>query len=212
MVQISHNIMATALCQDCGHVCINLTNCLKYQDFNLIVENARTMAMLRKNIKHCVPEFKGKSSFLSDVPSGRFTEKPINQTPKLVGRFMTITFDPKKFSPNELSQPSKLHNYILNALWELRFLFSKNIFLVREFHRTGIPHYHMNYECHGVLEHATLILRMKYYFSNNLNNKYCIHDRTANDGALAYLTKSATSYFLYSQPNGPNDDINCVTL
>ena len=190
-----------ALCKDCGHICINLRNCLKLQDFNTIVDNAHAMALLRKNIKNCVPEFRGKSSFFSDVPSGRFDEKPINKLewfPMLRGRFMTITFDPKKFSPNELSQPSKLHNYILNILWELRFLFSKNIILVREFHKSGIPHYHLNYECKGVMEHATLILRMRYYCANNLNNRHCIHDRPANDGAKEYLTKSAPSYFFYT--------------
>jgi len=192
-------------------MCINLTNCLKLQDFNTIVDNARQMALLRKNIKNCVPEFRGKSSFFSDIPSGRFDEKSIkniDSLPTLRGRFMTITFDPKKFSPNELSQPSKLHNYILNILWELRFLFSKNIILVREFHKSGIPHYHMNYECKGVMEHATLILRMRYYCANNLNNRHCIHDRPANDGAKQYLTKSAQSYFFYSQPNGPYDNVH----
>jgi len=199
LVQVSIYIMAT-LCKDCNHLCDNLTTCLKYQDFNVLLDNHHAMVKLQKFIKMAVPDFRGKKSFLSDDPSGKFHEnvfkKGINPM-TWNQRFMTITFDPRKFSINELSQPKVLHKYMLNALWELRNLFSKNIILVREYHKSGIPHYHLNYSCHDIHAHMCLLLRMRYYFAKSLQNRSAMHDRMFNDGGVEYMTKSATTYFIF---------------
>lgn len=191
------------LCVDCGHICSSLSQCKKYQDFNIIVEHARAMAKLRHYLKQTTPYFRGKSSYFSDVPSGIFEEKCFFQGMKWNTRFCTITFDPKKFSVNELTQPIKLHNYTLNCIADLKHLFSKNIILIREYHKSGVPHYHLNYECASVHEHAHLILRLRYYFSKDLKNKRCIHDRYFNDGGIQYMRKSNESFIYFSIFNPP---------
>lgn len=195
--------MIPTLCPDCGHLCDGLATCLKYQEFNIVIENHNAMLKLQKFIKITVPEFRGKKRFLSDDPSGKYHEKPFSTGSTCNQRFMTITFDPRKFSMNELSQPNLLHKYVLNALYELRNLFSKNIILVREYHKSGIPHYHMNYSTSSVLSHACLILRMRYYFAKSLNNRTAIHDRMFNDGGMAYMKKSNLMFFSFNQWQEP---------
>lgn len=194
--------MAT-LCPDCHHICDSLATCHKYQDFNLVVEQYKVMLSLRKNIQIMAPNFRGKTTFFLDVPSGKFEEKLFFEGMNWNTRFLTITFDPKKFGPNELSQPSRLHNYVLNALFELRNLFSKNIILIREFHKSGIPHYHMNYQCNDICSHAHLLIRLRYYFAKTLKNKRCIHDRYFNEGGKAYIMKTNKSFFTFAHWQEP---------
>lgn len=205
-------MVVPTLCKDCNHVCDNLVTCLKYQDFNVLLDNHHAMVKLQKFIKLSVPEFRGKKQFLSEDISGKFEQN--NAFHRFNGwrtRFMTITFDPKKFSINELSQPKVLHNYILNSLYELRHLFSKNIILVREYHKSGIPHYHMNYECADIHAHMCLLLRMRYYFAKTLQNRSAIHDRMFNEGGKAYLMKSNDVFISFKEWHPPNDSLN-VTL
>lgn len=191
------NHIKTKLCQDCGHICDSLAQCKKYQDFNIVVENYKQMVKLRKHIQNICPHFRGKTSFFSDSISGKFAWNYLNSVQNWNTRFCTITFDPKKFSANELSQPIKLHNYVLNALFELKSLFSKNIILIREYHKTGIPHYHLNYQCGDVHAHAHLLIRLRYYFAKTLKNKRCIHDRYFNEGGKQYMSKSNDIYYCF---------------
>jgi len=165
------------------------------QDFNVVVENAQAIAKLKKHISASVPDFKGSKKMLTKV-NDNFEEQCF-PAPSYNYRFITITFDPKKFSFNELTQPELLHNYVLNVLWELRTLFSHNIILIREFHVSGIPHYHLNYSCQTPLDHSSLILRLRYYFANSLKNRKCIHDRVFNEGGKQYMEKSNKTYFKY---------------
>lgn len=191
--------MENIYCHECRTHCATFIECQKMQDFNMIVENAHSMSKLRKYITSIIPHFKGKSSFFLDGISGNFVEKSLNHDMNWNQRFLTITFDPRKFSANELSQPLKLHNYILNALYEIKFVFQKNIILIREFHKSGIPHYHLNYSCATPLDHACLILRLKYYFAKDLRNRNCIHDRYFNNGGITYMKKANTTYWAYAQ-------------
>lgn len=200
-------------CPECLNDCNSLNQCLKFKDFNDVVAQAKKVAALKKFIKSTVPFFRGKQSWLVRDPSvleykklklSDLTANDYNY------RFMTLTFDPKKFSANELSDPRKLHCYMLNALLEVQYLFAKNIILIREYHKSGIPHYHLNYtpkdtDC---LEH--LKVRMRYYLCNNLYNKYGIHDRIFNNGGIEYLKKANDYYYSfmdmndYSVPHGIN--------
>lgn len=191
--------MEHVFCIECRTYCSSFTECKTMQAFNVIVDNAHAMAQLRKNIKGIIPNFRGKSSFFSDIPSGEFVENSLNSVVNWNQRFLTITFDPRKFSTNELTQPIKLHNYVLNALWELRFVFCKNIILIREFHKSGIPHYHLNYSCATPLDHACLLLRLKYYFAKDLRNRNCIHDRYFNNGGIEYMKKANYNYWTYAE-------------
>lgn len=184
------------LCKDCGHICISLVDCLRLQEFNIIVEDARAINKLRATIKKAVPHFKGIKKWLIENIDEEY------QTAPLMGvthqyRFLTITFDPRKFTFNELTQPDKLVRYAKNALFDLKNLFKQKPYIIVEYHKSGIPHLHINYECYGPLEHATLILRLKYYFSESLRNKRCIHDRMANETCINYMKKANSEYFTF---------------
>lgn len=189
-------------CPDCNHNCHSHNECLKMQDFNVIVENAQAIAKLKKHISASVPDFKGSKKMLV-TPNNNFQSRMLDWIKDYNYRFITITFDPKKFSFNELTQPDLLHNYVLNVLWELRTLFSHNIILIREFHVSGIPHYHLNYSCGTPLEHASLILRLRYYFASSLKNRKCIHDRVFNEGGKQYMAKSNKSFYEFKRFEKP---------
>ena len=184
------------LCPDCGHVCVSLTQCLKQQEFNIIVEDARALNKLRSHIKKAVPHFKGIKKWLIESVDEEYQTLPWGDVVHQY-RFLTITFDPKKFTFNELTQPIKLITYAKNALRDLKNLFKKKPLIIIEYHKTGIPHLHINYECNSPLEHATLILRLKYFFSESLRNKKCIHDRMANETCINYMKKANDTYFTF---------------
>lgn len=186
------------LCPDCHHLCTSHAECLKYQDFNIVVENAQAIAKLKKDIKSATPTFKGKNKqWFDKVPlfmedkSKHLSDNAYKQLPEdqYGYRFATITFDPKKFSLNELCHPQKLVNYIGNALEDLQSLYTK-CYLTYEVTKLGIVHAHINYSCDSVLTQTTFLLRLKYYFSNHLNNKHAIHDRIFNINGINYMTKS----------------------
>lgn len=187
----------TSLCKDCGHICDSLTNCLKYQDFNVIVENAQAMAKLKKHISVSAPEFKGNNKWFSEELKDKFVVQKFDISTNYQYRFATITFDPKKFTLNQLTQPILLVRYALNAIYDLRYLFKDKPIIVIEYHKSGIPHIHMNYTVNGPMEHATLILRLAYYFAKDLRNKKCIHDRIFNEGGQQYIKKSNTEYYTF---------------
>jgi len=189
--------MIPTLCRDCGHVCLTHVECLKYQDFNLIVENAKHINKLRKHIKSSVPHFKGVKKWLTQDIDKEYIWLPLHNA-QLQYRFMTLTFDPRKFSFNELSQPKLLINYVKNCLYDLRNLFRQEPVIIIEYHKSGIPHFHLNYECVGVLEHNTLLLRLRYFLSENLRNKSSVHDRIANQYCKNYMMKSNDQYFTFA--------------
>lgn len=197
-------------CPDCRNDCSSFPECQALQKFNQLVEHERSIQTLKKYIKKSVNYFSGHKRWLTTNPSEHydeilFTPEPHYEEIHLPAgrrwryRFMTITFDPKKFSFNELTQPDKLDNYVKNVLLNVKELFDGNIILVREYHKSGVPHYHLNYTPLNpdALEH--LILRMRYYFSSGLINKYCIHDRIFNEGGTIYMQKYAKTYFQFKQ-------------
>lgn len=193
------------VCKDCGHICDSLKTCLKYQEFNVIVENAKQVNKLRTHIKSTVPYFKGIKKWLDNDITPEYEtydfntlkEEGIRDVPIHQYRFLTITFDPKKFSYNELTQPVKLINYLKNALFSLKNLFKVKPIIIVEYHKSGIPHFHINYTVNGPLEHSTLILRLQYYFSESLRNRKCIHDRVYNTHGLNYMEKSNKTFFTF---------------
>lgn len=183
-------------CPDCRHDCSSHAECLRYQDFNIIVDDARAIAKLKKTIKSSTPEYKGKNKqWFSQVPMfmedkakhlshDAYTKLPAEQYGY---RFTTITFDPKKFSLEELVSPQKLINFIGNVLEELKPFYTK-MYLTYELTRLGIVHAHINYTCDSVLAHATFQLRLKYYFAKDLRNRHAIHDRIFNSNGIDYMT------------------------
>lgn len=195
----------TSLCKDCGHICNSLANCLKYQDFNVIVENAQAMAKLKKHIQHSAPEFKGNTRWFSEEVKDKFTSVNFDISTNYQYRFATITFAPDKFTLNQLTQPILLVRYALNAIYDLRYLFKENPIIVVEYHKSGIPHIHMNYSVGGPMEHATLLLRLRYYFAKDLRNKKCIHDRVFNEGGQTYIKKSNNNYYTFKVFEKPLD-------
>lgn len=188
--------MNTKQCPDCHSICSSLQDCLKIQEFNIIVEDAKAIAKLKKHITNTVPHFKGIKNWLSLEPEG-FQLQSFNDTTEWQYRFLTITFSPKKFTFNELTQPQKLINYALNALKDLQNLFKGKPLIVIEYHKSGIPHVHLNYSTETPLEHSTLQLRLQYYFAESLRNKRCIHDRIFNEGGKQYITKSNSQYYTF---------------
>lgn len=191
--------MIPTLCKECYSICTSLNHCLRNQEFNLIVENAKAINKLKKHIKATVPHFKGaKSIWLhkEDIIN-EYDQLPFLPETVYKYRFLTITFDPRKFSFNELTQPKLLINYALNALFDLRNLFKGKPIIIIEYHKSGIPHFHINYDVEGQLELSTLILRLKYFFSENLRNKICIHDRVFNEYGKNYMRKSNETYFTF---------------
>lgn len=196
---VSRGLASAMTCPDCKHNCISLNECIKKQEWNIIVEQAQAVAKLKKHIQ-AVPYFQGKKEWIRKDPEfiqNHYHQIEFNSMTPYQYRFMTITFDPKKFSFNELTQPDILLTYFFKALHSLKNLFKENPIIIVEYHKTGIPHIHMNYSTHGPLEHATLELRMRYYFSKTLRNKRCIHDRIFNDGGKQYITKSNTHYYTF---------------
>ena len=167
------------------------------QDFNIIVENAQAIAKLKKHIKVSAPHFKGNNKWFTQDLSGLFVKRQFDNTIEWQHRFATITFDPKRFTENQLSQPLLLINYGLNAIYDLRNLFKHNPIIIIEYHKSGIPHFHINYSCDTLLEHATLMLRMKYYFAKDLRTKAAIHDRVFNEHGHDYMQKSNTAYYQF---------------
>jgi len=185
-------------CGDCHHECKSLTECHKYQNFNQIVLDAKKIAAIRKSIPKAVKDFKGNKKWLTDnAISGAFENKTFTKDTEYKYRFMTITFDPKKFSFKELANFNQLHNYVLNALHSIQDYFAGNILLVREFHKSGLPHYHLNYSCPDQFTQHHVLFRMKYYFQQHLNNKHCIHDRIFNEGGKQYIKKVNMQYIQF---------------
>lgn len=168
------------------------------QDFNIIVENAKTIAALRKHIQVSAPQFKGISKWFDQPLEDKYVIKQFDSSTLFKYRFITITFDPHKFTLNQLTQPVSLIRYALNALYDLRYLFKDNPIIVVEYHKSGIPHLHINYNINTPLEHATLLLRLRYYFSKDLRNKRCIHDRIFNEGGQSYIQKSNQQYYTFN--------------
>lgn len=162
----------------------------------IIIDDARAIARVRKHIKYIVPSFTGKRTWLIQDVKDQYEfhtfDKAIWQY-----RFMTVTFDPRKFSANELSQPYKLINYFQNAMLEMKNLLKGLPIIVMEFHKSGIPHFHINYSTEGVLELNSFILRMRYYFSKDLRTRATIHDRIFNDHGKDYIQKSNDAFFTY---------------
>jgi hypothetical protein len=170
-----------------------------------LVEHERSIQTLKKYIKKSVNYFSGHKRWLTITPIDQYEERMFTPagTPWRY-RFMTITFDPKKFSFNELTQPHMLDNYVKNVLLNVKELFDGNIILVREYHKSGVPHYHLNYTPLNPDALVHLILRMRYYFSSTLQNRYCIHDRIFNDGGTIYMKKANDSYFQFKNPEYEN--------
>lgn len=190
-------------CPQCNHECTSLNVCVRYQEFNELVQQARAIVALKKHIKMCIPHFQGKQSWLKyDIFKYEYKELLLDSLHPIEYnyRFMTLTFDPRKFSYNELTQPEKLHNYMLNALNDVKHLFKGNIILVREYHKSGIPHYHLNYSTHDLNTLMHLKLRMQYYLSKTLRNRYAVHDRIFNAGGIEYLKKANDTYFAFMAP------------
>ena len=186
--------MIPKVCKECFTLCFSHDNCLKNQDFNLIVEQGKAIAKLKQNITSTVPHFKGIKKWLKKNVDEYYSSFAFSEF-KQQQRFLTITYDPRKFSFNELTQPVLLINYLKNVLLDLQNLFKEKPNIIIEYHKTGIPHCHINYTCNSVLEHATLILRLRYYFSESLRNKKCIHDRMANENCYNYMIKANAEYF-----------------
>ena len=139
------------ICPDCKHLCRNHSECLKYQDWNLVIDDAQSIAKLKKTIKSATPTFKGKDKqWFDKVPlfmENKSQHISYDSYAKLKQdeygyRFTTITFDPKKFSLKELINPQALVNYIGNALEELRPFYSK-CYLTYELTKLGIVHAHI---------------------------------------------------------------------
>jgi len=194
-------------CGDCKQECKNLNECHAYQNFNNMVLDAKKVAAIRKSIPKAVPEFKGSKKWFNDATVGaQYDTGVFNTTVEWKYRFMTITFDPKKFSFKELAHFDKLHNYVLSALLEIREYFDGNIILVREFHKSGLPHYHLNYSCPDQFTQHHVLFRMKYYFQQHLNNKHCIHDRIFNEGGKQYIKKVNMTYIKYYEFENNNLD------
>lgn len=188
------------LCKDCGHVCVSLSQCLKQQEFNILVDDAKALTKLRNHIKYAVPHFKGVKQWLIKEIDGAYITKSFNElsASDFRLRFLTITFDPRKFTFNELTQPIKLINYAKNALYDLKNLFREKPLIIIEYHKSGIPHIHVNYSCATPLEHATLILRLRYFFSESLKNRKCIHDRMFNLGGIIYMKKANETFYTFA--------------
>lgn len=170
------------------------------QDFQVIVENAKKMAQIKKHIKITAPHFKGHQIYFTRDISGLFVERKFDTSTNWQYRFMTVTFDPKKFFNSKtpkIVDPLALIKYFFNCIYDLRNLFKENPLIIIEYHKTGIPHFHINYTVNGPLELATLKLRMQYYFSKDLRNKRAIHDRLFNEGGHQYMQKSNVSYYQF---------------
>lgn len=200
-MDISKGVSAN-LCKECFTICHSLNECLKMQDFQLIVSNAQAMAKLKKHIKISAPQFTGRSVWFDQNPYPNFIERKFDESTKWLTRFITITFDPRKFTLNQLTQPIRLLNYAFNALNDLKYVFQKNIIAVVEYHKSGVPHLHLNYDVRGPLEHATILLRLRYYFSKDLRNRNAIHDRMFNEGGIKYMQKANQTYLEYRQMEG----------
>lgn len=189
-------------CPECNHQCNSLNQCLKFKEFNDVVAQAKRIVALKKYITLSVPHFKGKTKWLNNpIVYQQYVLQSWSSEMQWKYRFMTITFDPKKFSFNELTSPNQLENYILSALNEVKHLLRGNIILVREYHKSGIPHYHMNYDTYDsdTLEH--LKLRMKYYFASSLRNTKAVHDRIFNAEGVGYIQKYAKQYYEFINPD-----------
>lgn len=170
----------------------------------MLVENAKLIANMKKHIKNTVSEFKGKKYWFQNNVDCYYETVAFTPETPIYSRFMTITFDPKKFSFNELSQPDMLMRYFKNALFEVRHLIVGKPVIVAEFMKSGVLHFHMNYQCDSLFDHQHFKMRMKFYFALNLRNEYCIHDRHFNDGGNIYIRKSNTKnpnkeYFTFKE-------------
>lgn len=208
--------MIPELCKDCGHTCRNHADCLKLQDWNIVIDDARQYAKLRNQIKIRVPDYKGKNPELFSAPkvdsfyndgNRALTFQQYIDLPEHGYRFTTITFDPKKFGFKTLCNPGKCVNFIVNVLEELKPLYTK-CYLIFELHKSGIVHAHINYTCQTTLDWATFQLRLKYYFANDLRNKHAIHDRIFNNIGLNYMVKEDSKLFkriFTVYPNAPQN-------
>jgi len=194
--------MIPQICKDCGHACKSHAECLKLQDWNIVIEDARQLAKLRKHIKINTPDYKGKSPELMEDKDNTFLRdenkklsyERYRQLSEHGYRFTTITFDPKKFGFEFMTNPKKQLNFIVNVLEKLKPLFTK-CYAIIELHKSKVLHCHINYTCPDVMTWATLQLRLKYYFAYDLRNKHAIDDRIFNSIGLDYMTKEDTKLF-----------------
>ena len=184
-------------CGDCKHECKSLNECHAYQNFNQIVLDAKAIAQIRKSIPKATPDFKGCKAWLKDLDKFKWQMGTFAGATVWKYRFMTVTFDPKKFSFKELADIGALTSYVLNAIHSLKDYFDGNVILVREYHKSGVPHFHLNYSCPDQFCQNHVLLRMKYYFQQHLNNKHCIHDRIFNEGGKQYISKVNKQYFRF---------------
>lgn len=183
-------------CPDCNHECKSLVECNNYQKFNNVVLDAKQIARIRKSIPMATKDFKGVKGWLIQDPPLYEVCKFKNDT-EWKYRFMTITFDPKKFSFKELCDIHSLTRYTMHALYSIKDYFDGNIILIREYHNSGVPHFHLNYSVPDQFCHNHVLLRMKYYFQQHLNNKHCIHDRIFNEGGKQYMQKANLDYYKF---------------
>lgn len=185
------------VCNECNNHCHSLEDCQQRQQFNIILEKHNDIMELKKYIKIAAPHYKGNNKWFSYEIKDQFEERIFDLNTEYRYRFLTVTFDPKKFTFNQLTNPPELINYGLNCFYELRYLFKNNPIIVIEYHKSGIPHFHINYDVEGPLEHATLLLRLRYYFSKDLRTKHSIHDRIFNDIGINYIKKSNSKYLTF---------------
>lgn len=173
------------------------------QEFQIIVNDAKRMARIKKDIKQSAPHFKGNKEWFRKDISGKFVERQFDNSIDWQYRFLTVTIDPRKFTLAQLANPKCLIKYFFNAINDLRYLFKDNPNIIIEYQKNSIPHFHINYTVNGQLELATLKLRMQYYFSKDLRNQYCVHDRIFNEGGHQYMQKSNKTYFQFSDFKKP---------
>lgn len=192
-------------CSFCGTDCKSFSQCKKQEEWNQIVYNAQQLAKLKKHIEVAAPTFKGNMKWFNTDISGLFVERMFDTSTNYHYRFMTITFDPKKFTFNQLTDVPGLLRYFFNCIYNLKNLFKENPIIILEFHKSGIPHFHMNYSVNGPLELNTLILRMQYYFSKDLRTKHAIHDRIFNEYGQKYMQKANTKYYQFKVWEKPLD-------
>lgn len=184
-------------CDFCGIDCANFSECNKRHMFNMIIENAEAMARLKKSIKCTTPTFKGKTQWFTQDISDRFIKMQFGPGTQWQYRFLTVTFDYRRFTLDQLTKPQELLNYFQNVIYDLRDLFSRNPIIILEYHKNGVPHFHLNYECEDPMKLTTLILRLRYYFQKDLRNNRPIHDRIFNEGGQTYMQKANTTYFQF---------------
>lgn len=113
-------------------------------------------------------------------------------------RFITITFDPKKFGTSPLEELRK--NYILDKLYksvESDKLVEK-FYGSFEYHKNGMLHAHAILVIHSVSD-KVMARYFTDFFSDNPRNKVAIQLGPAKKTALDYINKESEDYFYYSK-------------